>query len=262
MPAPVSTPLRTALPHRSDSAVRLAVTEQVAPLVRFDAGLAARWTVRVDPGEARARIARGRVAYDAAEVVAGAGPLVVPYVRATAALERAGLATDEEAASARERRVYLPGLIRAWLAAEPMPRERERAVARRAAGMVASSILRGASAVVARDGPLPAWERSICPCCGSAPDFSLRTADGRTLLCARCDTRWTTAARGCLGCGEREPPVVARVQSDAIGYSLAICHACGRYVKEPQGDAPLVPLVERVLTYQLDAAAEARGLRL
>ena len=249
---------------RPDSHVRHTVAEQVAPLRQLDADLAEHWRIAFDPAAARDRMRAGRVAYEPTEVIATAGALVVPFVRATAALERAGLAAADDAAQARERRIYLPGLVRAWLAAEPMPRDRVRATTRRAAGLVASSILRRASALVRGSAPVAGWARSQCPCCGGAPDFALRTADAddRTLICARCDTHWATAARGCLGCGEREPPTLARIASDALGCGLAICNACGRYVKEPVAGAAVEPLVERVLTSQLDLAAEARGLRL
>jgi hypothetical protein len=254
--------LRASPPAPYDCHVRVTVAEQIAPLVQLDADLAARWTIAIDPAAARARVRAGRVAYEATEVIAAAGSLTVPFVRATVALERAGLASDDEATAARERRIYLSGLIRAWMAAEPMPRDRVRATARRAAGLVAGSILRRASALVRGDEAITAWGASHCPCCGGSPDFALGTADDRTLICARCDTRWATAAVGCLGCGARDAPALARIASEALGCDLAICNACGRYVKEPAAWSPVEPLVERVLTSQLDAAAEARGLRL
>ena len=139
----------------------------------------------------------------------------------------------------------------------------------RALAGAADDLLLVASARVCELARPVEWNRSYCPCCGGSPDFSVRddTVDGglerdRGLVCARCDTTWRTEALGCLGCGERESPTIARISSDALGYQLAICNACGRYLKEPAAPAPLDPLVERVLTAQLDAAAEARGLRL
>lgn len=250
------------MPLRLDSYVRDTVAEQVAPIAQLDADLARRWSIAFDADAARARVRAGRVAFESAEVIAGAGSLVVPFVRATVALERAGLAADDEAMRARERRAFLPGLVRAWLAGEPMPRERVRATARRAAGVVASSILRRAAALVRGGAVVAGWRARHCPCCGGPADFSLCADGDRTLLCARCDTRWSTPARGCLGCGEREAPTLARIPWEALGCDLAICNACGRYVKERAADPAVEPLVERVLTAQLDAAAEARGLRL
>jgi hypothetical protein len=247
----------------SDTFVRHTVAEQIAPLVQLYTELAARWLPAVDPDAAAARVRAGRVAYEPADVIASAGSLLVPFVRATVALERAGLATDDDATQARERRLHLPGLVRAWLAAEPMPRDRIRATARRAAALVASSVLRQASEQVQGTGAVESWSRTYCPCCGGSPDFSLRAeSGGRTLICARCDTAWHTAALGCLGCGERDAPTIARIDADPLRYNLAICNACGRYLKEPLDARSIDPVVERVLTAQLDAAAEARGLRL
>lgn len=246
----------------SDTFVRHTVAEQIAPLVQLSAELSARWLTTVDVGEAAARVRAGRVAYDPTIVIAAAGSLLVPFVRATVALEHAGLASDEDARDAREERLHLPGLIRLWLAAEPLPRDRVRATARRAAALVASSILRHASAPVCASGAVAGWTRTYCPGCGGSPDFSLHSGGERTLVCSRCDAAWHTAARGCLGCGEREFPTIARIVSGSLGYHLAICNACGRYLKEPAEGASIDPLVERVLTAQLDAAAEARGLRL
>lgn len=246
----------------SDVVVRRTVAEQIAPLAELHAEMAVRWPRAVDVTVAAARMQSGRVAYDALEVIGSAGSLLVPFVKATVALERAGLATDQDATEARERRLHVPGLVRAWLAGEPMPRDGVRATARRAAALVASSILRTASARVCEVARPVGWRRTYCPCCGGAPDFSVRASDARALVCARCDTRWRTEALGCLGCGERESPTIARILSDALGCDLTICNACGRYLKEPAEDATLDPLVERVLTAQLDAAAEARGLSL
>ncbi|MGH7665598.1 MAG: hypothetical protein ACRENI_15110 [Gemmatimonadaceae bacterium] len=47
---------------------------------------------------------------------------------------------------------------------------------------------------------------------------------------------------------------------------MAICHGCGRYVKElvarpGMGVEDIHPLVERILTQELSEAAERRGLR-
>lgn len=246
----------------TDCGVRWTVTEQIAPVVQLSADLDARWPLSIDVAGAAARVRAGRVGYEPVAVIAAAGNLHVPFVRATAALERAGLASDDEATQARERRIHLPGLVRAWLGGEPMPRDRVRATARRAAALVASSILRRASSVLQATHAHRAWQRTYCPSCGGTADFSLHGAGTRTLICARCDSGWQTAARGCLGCGEQASPTIVRIVSDALGYDLAICNACGRYLKERTDDGALDPLVERVLTAQLDAAAEARGLRL
>jgi hypothetical protein len=259
---------------RNAHTLRQAIAELIAPVTQLDAELTREWVLALDVARARARLEGGAVAYEPLEVVGAAGNLLVPFVRATVALERSGLIADSDAVQARERRYQLMPLIASWLGGEPAPRDRARAAARRAAVLVAGSILRRAStllrASVEPGAPGPAgvqralaeWERPLCPACGGAPDFARRDGGKRALTCARCDSTWRTSALGCLGCGAQEAPTIARVTSAALGYLLTICNSCGRYLKEPMEALPVEPLVERALTEELDAAAEARGLRL
>ncbi|HET7456610.1 MAG TPA: formate dehydrogenase accessory protein FdhE [Gemmatimonadaceae bacterium] len=252
------------------STIRQTVAEQLAPVARLSAELTGAWRLAVDLARARTRLAGGLVAFDPLDVLGAAGDLLVPFVRATSALERAGLATIEEEVQARERRFDLLPLVVSWLSGEPEPRDRGRAAARRAASLVASSVLRTASARLREfpDGEptvaalLVSWQRAHCPCCGGSPDFAVRDGEARSLLCSRCDTSWPTTAHGCLGCGAREAPTIARITSHALGYQLTICNSCGRYIKEPLSGCVAEPLIERLMTAELDAAAEARGLRL
>lgn len=238
------------------------VAEQLAPIVRLHAELAGRWRIGLDVERARARLLAGQIAYDPMEAIASAGNLLVPYIRATAALELAGMASAAEATEARERRFRLLPLIAGWLAGEPPPRERARHTAFRAAALIASSVLRHTSAEVKRGVALDGWLRADCPCCGGHPDFAVREAGTRRLICARCDAAWPTRATGCIGCGASTAPAICHVASAAIGYELVICNACGRYLKEPLGRSTIDPIVERAITAQLDAAAESRGLRI
>lgn len=254
------------------SYIRQTVAEQLAPVARLSIELASEWRLALDLARARGRLAGGLVAFDTLDVLGSAGDLLVPFVRATTALERAGLATIEEAVQARERRFQLLPLVVSWLAGEPEPRDRGRGAARRAAALVASSVLHRASEMLRRPDDateaadvarlIGEWQRAYCPCCGGAPDFAMRDGQTRWLLCARCDTSWPTSALGCLGCGAREAPTIARITSNALGYQLTICNSCGRYIKEPLSGGVTEPLIERLLTAELDAAAEARGLRL
>jgi hypothetical protein len=57
------------------------------------------------------------------------------------------------------------------------------------------------------------------------------------------------------------PPTLARVPSPYLGYQLAICNACGRYIKERRGALTHELFVERMLVAGLDEAAQQRGLR-
>jgi formate dehydrogenase maturation protein FdhE len=238
------------------------LAEQIAPVLQLQSELGARWRMGLDVERARERLRAGLAAYDPLEVIGSAGALLVPYIRATAALERAGLASAAEASDARERNFQVLPLIASWLAGEPPPRERARYTAYRAAAVVATSILRRASADVRRELSLEGWSRPECPCCGGPPDFAAYEGAERQLVCSRCDTVWRTQIMGCLGCGATTEPALCHVKSSELGFALVVCNQCGRYLKEPLGRSIIDPPVERALTAQLDAAAEARGLRL
>ena len=242
--------------------VRRAIAEQLAPVSGLRDDLERRWTLAIDVDRARQRLRSGQCACDPMETIGSAGNLLVAYVRATVAIERAGLVSDDEAIQARERRFQLMPLIAAWVGGEPMPRDRVKRAARMAAALVGSSILRRASRDVIGDAVPSEWVRPTCPACGGSPDFCFQDGDHRALVCSRCDTRWATTEAGCLGCSARETPMLARVLSPAIDYMLVVCNPCGRYIKEPLHPAALVPEVDRIMTQELDAAAEARGLRM
>lgn len=252
--------------------IRRTVAEMIAPLVRLREELVAYWDLQLDVDGARARLEAGAAAFEPMKVLAAAGNLRAPYQRATVALERAGLATEPEANEARERAGQVMRIVMSWLGGEPPPRDGARATARQAAALVGGSALRCAIAQLRGAPPqeraqrvaslLEGWERPSCPCCGGAPEFALRQGELRVLVCSRCDSSWRTSALGCLGCGAVETPTLARIHSPAIGFQLAICNSCGRYMKEPLDRSAIDPLVDRALTAELDAAAEARGLRL
>lgn len=244
-------------------AMRSALAEQLAPLIEAHESLFGRWMLALDVESARRRLREGRVAYDALDVIALAGPLLVAFRRMTVAIEHAGLATADEAASAREQGAEVLPLIAAWLGAEPLPREPAKRVARRAAAAIGSSILARASEEVRQESDVAGWNRPQCPCCGSLPDFAF-TAGGatRTLVCARCDTAWPSDAAGCAGCGATSAPAIVRIAMAALGYDLVICNQCGRYIKESAASGTANLLVERALTADIDAAAERRGLML
>jgi len=143
-----------------------------------------------------------------------------------------------------------------------VPRDRTRAAARRAAAVIANAILRVTSIAVLDGRPAPRSARFTCPCCGCSPDFTRTAAGARTLVCARCDVEWATTRTGCGGCGASSAPSIAYVESPLLGYRLVLCNPCGRYLKEPIAPWSDDVSIERALTAQLDAAAEARGLRL
>lgn len=218
---------------------------------------------RVDLLQAGERLRVGRAAFNPVDEVGTPDDLDAPFVQATKALERAGLASNGEAASARAHRGDVLPMIAAWLSGDNAPRDRGRAVARRAAILVGRSRLRSAVARLRSAQPLDTWKGRGCPCCGGHPEFVVASPPGHSLICGRCDVSWVAARLGCTGCGASKPPVVVRVTlPDEAGYRLVVCNACGLYIKEGSVASGAPTIVEQALTAHLDAAAEARGLRL
>jgi Protein involved in formate dehydrogenase formation len=271
--------ITTPTPPRPVLSYRQVMAEQWAPLTACRTSLMHRWQLSIDPDAARARLRSGRVAYQAAEALGidGRGdPSTIfrAFRRALYALEAAGVVGGDDALAARRRDTDVASLMRSWLSAEPMPRAGtgSSAAARRAAALAGGAVLTRTSAEVLSGGePLGAWVETMCPCCGGAPDFAVTGATRaggrageptRSLICSRCDARWRAPRGGCLGCGADAAPAIAWVTSQAAGSRVMMCGSCGRYLKEPLGTSIDDAHLERLLTAQLDAAAERRGLRL
>lgn len=242
--------------------IRETTREQIEPMLQLHAELSAQLAPEIDVAVARSRVRNGRVAFDAWSLISSANGLLPAFIRATAALERSGLATNEEAVAARERTIQLSSMFTSWMSGEPDSQDRVRVVARKATALVGSALLGRASREVKDGVSFAAWRRPECPCCGSAPDITHVRRNARILVCSRCDASWRTKADGCIGCGTQSAPSFQRIRIEAIDYALRVCHGCGRYIKEPQGVSEIVPLVERALTDNLDTAARSRGLRL
>lgn len=237
------------------------LAEHLEPILALREELANRWTLAIDRPHARGRLAAGQTAFDPLEVVGSAGELVVPFLRITTTFERCGLATVEEASAVQAAGFRVLPLLVSWLAGEPLPVDHVKRLARLAASVLGNSILVRASADVRAGLEIEEWAGSECPCCGGAPEFAVPSARGRRFVCARCDTSWPAARTGCAGCGASEPSL-ARIASPDLGFELTICHACGRYLKERTVAGTSQPLLDRLLTTELDAAAQHRGLRL
>ena len=250
------------LAARSREVVSQGIAEQLAPIIHLHDAIRREARVALDLERAAARVEGSVPAFDPLTVIRAAGDLEPAFWRAVRAFERAGAATTAAASEARRRRWDVVELGLGWLAGERAPSNPVSALVLRAAALVASAVLRTVAEQVALVASFDEWERSVCPCCGGAPDFALVHGSARTLICSRCDTAWERWAPGCLGCGAHRAPTIVRVRSPYLGYTLAICHSCGRYLKERPGSEPCVPLVERALTEELDAAAERRGLRI
>jgi Protein involved in formate dehydrogenase formation len=237
------------------------LAEQLRPVVDAHRAIQDHGYGSTDVERAQTRIRSGRTGFDAWELLEEAGDLSTAFTQMTAAFELSGIASTSSISALESVRADPTITTLRWANAESAPVEATLRLERRIAGVVGNAILsRIARQVMADVSPL-AWKRSICPCCGASPDLALQTEARRYLVCWRCDTTWRTSDRGCLGCGETSPPGLVRIPSPYLGYELAICNACGRYLKERKGGMTHEPIVERTLTAGLDEAAQLRGLR-
>jgi hypothetical protein len=254
-------PLSPSASTRRTSFASRTLAEQLQPIVQVHELVRGEARGHVDVERARARIAAGRNGFDAAPVIRAAGDLRPAFERTAAAFESTGIASTADAAAVREHATDATPLVLAWANSESVPRKPIQRLARTVASIVGNAVLARASDDVGKGFSFSAWTRSNCPCCGASPDLALTTKVKRTLVCWRCDTQWRTTHWGCLGCGADGEPEVARVASPYLGYELAICNACGRYLKERRGSLTHELIVERTLTAGLDEAAQQRGLR-
>jgi hypothetical protein len=236
--------------------------DELAPLVHAHAALG---RFRLSPTRvkrARANFSAGRVAFDPAEVLRAATELDAGLARIGTAFEMCGLASTRELDSLRKNYLSAQPLLKAWLVGERSSSDAGRRLALRAVALVGNGILRSAAAQISKGLTFTNWHHATCPCCAGSPDLAIKYGNGRQLMCSRCDSLWPAPTSGCLSCEANRPPAFVRVDTVDLGYELLVCHACSRYIKERSRDGMESPLVERMLTAELDAAAERRGLRI
>lgn len=232
-------------------------------MLRAHAEVLRGFTPSVDVDDARARVRNGQVAYEALHVIRSVGDLTAAFGRLLDAFEVAGLVSNDERSGVLAAAFDIDALVRGWFIGDHAPRDPARRLAQQVAITVGNAILRRATALVGRPVLRQAWNRTLCPCCGSSPDLAFTNGAARTLVCARCDAEWRAPRDGCLGCDAPSSPTqMARIANAALGYDLVMCNSCGRFIKERprRGTSPL--LVERAITAELDHAAELRGLRI
>jgi hypothetical protein len=237
--------------------------DELTPLVQAHAALG---RFRLGPARvkrARANMSAGRVAFDPADALRAVTGLDASLSRIATAFEMCGLASTRELDSVRKNYAGAQPLLKAWLVGERGSSDQGRRLALRAAALLGNGILRSAAAQVSKGVSFANWSHASCPCCAGSPDLAVRDAPGgRVLICSRCDSRWPAPTAGCLSCEAMRPPTFVRVDTIDLGYELLVCHACARYIKERAPEGMASPVVERMLTAELDAAAERRGLRI
>lgn len=234
----------------------------MAPLVHVHAALG---RFRLGPTRvkrARANLSAGRVAFDPTEALRVATGLDASLSRIATAFEMCGLASTRELDSFRKSYTNAQPLLKAWLVGERGSSDHGRRLALRAAALLGNGILRSAAAQVSKGLSFAGWSHATCPCCAGSPEFAVKDGGVRHLVCSRCDSRWPAPTTGCLGCESDRPPTFVRVDTVDLGYDLLVCHSCARYIKERPTEGMVAPMIERMLTAELDAAAERRGLRI
>jgi hypothetical protein len=237
------------------------LAEQLRPVIHVHGAVRENGYAQFDIERARTRLRSGRIAFDAATLIEDAGDLNAAFKRTSQAFERTGIASTPEVGALQRRVVDATTVVLAWANAESIPLDPTMRLARSIGAIVGNAILSRAATDVTTGVSLNAWKWPQCPCCGASPDLALATDARRMLVCWRCDTMWRVESRGCLGCGATGEPTIARVTSPYLGYELAICNSCGRYLKERRGGLNHELLVERTLIAGLDEAAQLRGLR-
>lgn len=254
--------MTTASPSRPTT-VRGTLAEQFEPVLRVHAELLDGCEPQVDEDECQRRVRTGLVAYDALRVLGSCGDLRPRFAAMVDAFEVAGLISNDDRRSLLQGELDVDDLVSGWFTGDRTPRDGRRRAARQAAILVGNALLRAASARVGAPSSWRSWTRSVCPCCGGAPDIALvERGAQRTLVCARCDVQWRARRAGCLGCEEEMAPAIARISNPDLGYDLVMCNSCGRFLKERPRRGLESLIVERALTLELEMAAEQRGLRI
>jgi formate dehydrogenase accessory protein FdhE len=109
---------------------------------------------------------------------------------------------------------------------------------------------------------LSMWVQSYCPVCGGQPNLAMLEGErgARRLICSRCDAQWPYSRVGCPFCRSKEKQTYYASEDQV--YRLYVCPDCRRYLKtvdlrEVHGER--FPVVERLLTVNMDLAAQQEG---
>lgn len=253
----------SAAPPSRPTTVRSTLAEQFEPVLRVHAELLEGCEPQVGAEESQRRIRNGQVGYDALRVLGTCGDLLPRFVAMLDAFEVAGFVSNDDRCALLDGDLDVDDLVSGWFTGDRNPRDPRRRVARQAAILVGNAMLRAASTRVGAASVWRAWTRTVCPCCGGAPDIALiERGAQRTLVCARCDAQWRARRTGCLSCDAESAPAIARINNPELGYDLVMCNSCGHFLKERPRRGLESFVVERALTIELELAAEQRGLRI
>ena len=125
-----------------------------------------------------------------------------------------------------------------------------------------------ASQVGSRD--FKAWERSLCPVCGSSPNLAILLGEEgqRHLVCSMCLHHWPVHRLVCISCGNKDEKQLRYIfVEESDPYRIDICDHCRSYIKTIDSrrwkkDMKIFPRIERVVTIYLDLLAEKEGYTL
>jgi len=115
--------------------------------------------------------------------------------------------------------------------------------------------------------PLPAvYSASLCPICGSRPQFAVLRPEGdggkRHLACSLCLTEWEYRRVLCPMCEEKDKERLPRyLVEDPIAVRVEACDTCKAYLKsfDLTVDGLIVPEVDEIATVALDLWAGEHG---
>jgi FdhE protein len=114
--------------------------------------------------------------------------------------------------------------------------------------------------------PENAWDKGICPICGSAPGFSLFEDEGhRVLFCGFCWHQWAAQRIYCPFCENKDSNTLHYYFSETEkGYRVDACDQCKTYIKAVDtrnADRIIYPPLEFVATLHLDIKAQEMGFK-
>lgn len=104
--------------------------------------------------------------------------------------------------------------------------------------------------------------RVSCPVCSGEADFTVWSASGRSLVCARCTGRWPFPEEACAFCAETTASARKTFASGSRTYRVEACERCRRYMKgfdERGATRHVILSVDTIATLPLDAAALQLG---